>query len=202
MVRWKQACSFEKVLCETLARRTRSLVYACACACVCDLGWRCAPTSTHPHSQYLWLAYQVKKYTFYKSVGCIGVCARLLWESCISYNASELCGSILNCKNFHQNRSEFSAATRLEFIRVARKLIRTIKHAVWIEYYICLLCRKYFHLNSKLLYRAPLCASILKLWKVRFAKRTMSCIIYFEALTTSLAHTHKMERISYRFHTP
>lgn len=109
------------------------------CVCVCDLGWRCAPTSTHPHSQYLWLAYQVKSYTFYKSVGCIGVCARLLWESCISHNASELCGSILNRKNFHQNRSEFSAATRLKFIRVARKLIRTIKHAVWIEYYIWLL---------------------------------------------------------------
>lgn len=64
------------------------------------------------------------------------VCAQQ--ESCIRYIAGELCGKILNLKNFHQNRSAFSVETRHEFIRVAEKLRAwNIKQCVfaWIEHH-------------------------------------------------------------------
>lgn len=137
-MRWKKARSFEKVLCETLARRTLSLVCACACACV---GLKvCAHIHIYPHSQYLWLAYQVKSYTFHRGcwlLRCVCVCMCLpLYESCISC-ASELCGLILSRKEFPSKSSWIFSRNAAWIYSGCPKLIQTIKHVVWIEYYIC-----------------------------------------------------------------
>lgn len=135
VVRWKKACSFEKVLCETLARRTRSLVYACACAYECVL-----------------VGLKVRAHILISalSIFVVGISSEKLRvpQECWLLRCVSAVMRVLHimCKwtlwlDFESQ--EFSSKSIWIFSRNAAwiysccpKLIQTIKHAVWIEYYI------------------------------------------------------------------